>query len=352
MAASLKIISEQLGLSKAAVSIYFKDPSTRRISKENKERIRRLADELNYRPNVIAQSLSSLKSHVIAILIPLNVSYFSSTFLNQALCGIQSVLFNKGYNFIFIPTRGSNSPVIVRKQLERSRGYDGFILFGTRACSEENMRENVEQMLKADYPFVVLNMPDLGYEINQIVNVTPKSSSAIRYLLELGHEKILLMAGARQAPDTVLAIQEYRECFSERGLAVNENLFLNGDYEEMVARSELLQAINNGIEFSAIYCLTDTMALGAYEALNEKGLKIPGDISVIGKNDSFFARFLNPPLTSVRVLMYEAGKLGAKNLLRRIESNETPRKIFLKNELILRLSSAVYRPLNMDQGIE
>jgi LacI family transcriptional regulator len=174
-----------------------------------------------------------------------------------------------------------------------------------------------------------------------VVNVTPSSSSAIRYLLELGHQEILLMAGPPRAPDTAWAVQEYRECFQERGLPVDEALFLNGDYEEVVARSALLQAMDRGVEFSAVYCLTDTMAMGVYEALAKRGRRVPRDVSVIGKNDSFFARFLNPPLTSVRVPMCEAGRLGAERLLRTIESGEPPRKIFLENELILRLSTAV-----------
>ncbi len=111
----------------------------------------------------------------------------------------------------------------------------------------------------------------------------------------------------------------------------------------MVARSQILQALDRGVRFTAVYCLTDTMALGVYEGLAERGLAVPANVSVIGKNDSFFARFLSPPLTSVRVPMFEAGRLGAESLLRSIEGGEEPRKIFLKNELILRLSTAIRR---------
>ncbi len=351
MKVGLKDIAERVGLSKAAVSLYFRDPSTSRVSDENKARIRVAAAELDYKPHVFARSLSSRKSAMIAILIPFDLPYFRSTFLNEALCGIQSVLFDRGYNFVFIPSRGNNSPAILRGQLERGIGYDGFIIFGTRACTMADMRANVEEMQKVGVPFAVLNMPDMGPalggpaggEINQVVNVTPRESSAIRYLLGQGHERILLMGGRAQAPDTEQAVREYRECFAERGLAVDEALFLNGDYEEMVARSEVLQAFDRGLEFTAVYCLTDTMALGVYEAAAERALRIPQDVSVIGKNDSFFARFMSPPLTSVRVPMFEAGRLSSERLLRTIESGEAPRKIFLKNELILRLSTAIRR---------
>jgi LacI family transcriptional regulator len=343
MKVGLKDIAGRVGLSKAAVSLYFRDPSTTRVSDESKARIRAAAVELDYRPHVFARSLSARKSHMIAILIPFDLPYFRSTYLNEALCGIQSVLFDRGYNFVFIPSRGNNSTAILRSQLERGRGYDGFIIFGTRACTMADMRANVGQMLKVGVPFAVLNMPDMGLDINQVVNVTPLAASAIRCLLDLGHERILLMGGRAQAPDTEDCVREYREGFAERGLAVDERLFLNGDYEEMVARSEILQAVDRDVRFTAVYCLTDTMALGVYEALEERGLRVPADVSVIGKNDSFFARFLQPPLTSVRVPMFEAGRLGAESLLRSIEGAGAPRKIFLKNELILRLSTAIRR---------
>jgi DNA-binding LacI/PurR family transcriptional regulator len=338
----LKDVADRVGLSKAAVSLYFRDPSTSRVSDESKARIRLAAAELDYRPNVFARSLSSRKSAMIAILIPFDLPYFRSTYLNEALCGIQSVLFDRGYNFVFIPSRGDNSTAILRSQLERGRGYDGFIIFGTRACTVEDMRANVAEMHKVGVPFAVLNMPDMGLDINQVVNVTPRDASAVRYLLEQGHERILLMGGRAQAPDTEAGIREYHECLAERGMPPDPALFLNGDYEEMVARSQVLQALDRGASFTAVYCLTDTMALGVYEALAERGLKVPADVSVIGKNDSFFARFLSPPLTSVRVPMFEAGRLGSESLLRSI-GGEGPRKIFLKNELILRLSTAIRR---------
>ena len=343
MKVGLKDVAERVGLSKAAVSLYFRDPSTSRVSDESKTRIRVAAAELDYRPHVFARSLSARKSHMIAILIPFDLPYFRSTYLNEALCGIQSVLFDRGYNFVFVPSRGNNSTAILRSQLERGRGYDGFIIFGTRACTMADMRANVEQMQTVGVPFAVLNMPDMGLDINQVVNVSPRAASAIRYLLDLGHERVLLMGGRSQAPDTEDAVREYREGFAERGLAADEQLFLNGDYEEMVARSQILQALDRGVRFTAVYCLTDTMALGVYEALAERGLSVPVHVSVIGKNDSFFARFMSPPLTSVRVPMFEAGRLGAESLLRSIEGGEPPRKIFLKNELILRLSTAIRR---------
>ncbi len=343
MKVGLKDVAERVGLSKAAVSLYFRDPSTTRVSDDSKVRIRVAAAELDYRPHVFARSLSSRKSAMIAILIPFDLPYFRSTFLNEALCGIQSVLFERGYNFVFIPSRGNNSTVILRSQLERGRGYDGYIIFGTRACTVADMRANVEEMQKGGVPFAVLNMPDLGCDINQVVNVTPRDASAVRCLLEQGHERILLMGGRAQAPDTEQGIREYREIFADRSLAADEGLFLNGDYEEVVARSQILQALDRGLVFTAVYCLTDTMALGVYEALAERGLRVPADVSVIGKNDSFFARFMSPPLTSVRVPMFEAGRLGSESLLRSIEGGEAPRKIFVKNELILRLSTAIRR---------
>ena len=126
-------------------------------------------------------------------------------------------------------------------------------------------------------------------------------------------------------------------------MEIDEDLILYGDYEREVAKGSMLQFLQKGIRFSAVYCISDTMALGVYEALKDNGLRIPEDVSVIGKHDSFFAKFLDPPLTTVRVKIFEIGVKAAQILLDTIQNGAKPRKVFIDNELILRSSTQVRR---------
>lgn len=343
---SIKEISEQLGISKTALYLYFKDPTTTRLGTETKNKIEEILEGIEFHPNVNAQSFSSGVSRTIAILIPLPAPHFRNTMIVEILSGIQTVLFSKNYKIIFIPSTTSNpsggSNGILREQVKAASGYDACILFGTRACTDDDMHMNVQYMLNTRMPFVVVNMPELPYPINQVVNITPRPSSGTKLLISMGHRKILFMGGAANAPDTVSAYAEYKYLHEEYGLSLDSKLIMNGGYERAAARSEFSRAINEKIDFSAVYCLSDTMALGVYEAANDNGLRIPDDISVIGKDDAQFATVLSPKLTTIKVPAYETGKVAAQLALNAIEEQSHPRHIKLDNELIIRESVAPY----------
>ena len=339
-------MSERLGISKTALYLYFKDPATTRLGVEMKRRIEEMLDGIEFLPNVNAQSFSSGISRTIAILIPLAAPHFRNTMIDELLSGIQTVLFAKSYKMIFIPPAtiyprgGSNG--ILREQVKAASGYDACILFGTRACTEDDLRMNVEYMLHTRMPFVVVNMPAFPYPINQVVNVTPRLSSGTKLLLSMGHRKILFMGGAANAPDTISAYAEYKSLHEEYGIPLDEKLVMNGGYERAAARSEFSRAIAEKIDFSAVFCLSDTMALGVYEAAADNGLLIPGDISVVGKDDAQFATVLRPKLTTIKVPAYETGKVAAQLALDAIEEQSHPRHIELDNELVMRESVAPF----------
>lgn len=341
--ANIKDIAARVGISNTAVSKYLRDPNTKHVSTELKKKIDLAIEELHYRRNVIAQSLSSKKSNIISILIPYNAPFSRSTFLNEMLSGLESVLLNNGYHMIFLATKGEDSAMMVKNQIEQGYGFDGFVLFGSRYCTTENMEKNVKELLKTDFPFVVVNSPNLPFDVNQVVFTTPDSGSGVKFLLDQGHREIVLILGRPQSATSQKELRQYRDYHQKMGVQVNENLILYGDYERSVAKGAMLQFLQKGGDFSAVYCITDTMALGVYEALKEHRLRIPDDISVVGKNDSFFANFLAPPLTTVRVKIFEAGVKAAEILLDAIRNEGRPKKVFLDNELILRSSTRVWR---------
>jgi DNA-binding LacI/PurR family transcriptional regulator len=337
----IRHIAEKAGVSKTVVSVYMNNPTTSRASSATKARIDAAVRELKFRPNAIARSLSARKSHVVGVLVPLNTPLSRSLFMSEMLSGLESLFFQGGYSMLFPPTEGRNSSSMVRNQLDRASGYDGLVLFGTRFCTIDDMEANISELSAAGIPFVVLNMPTLKFSVNQVSFHTPPSAGAARFLLEMGHRRILFMAGAPRAADSQAEVRMYRAALKSFGLDWDAELVVYGNYEHQEARAAMGEALRRGVEFSAVYCLTDAMALGVYEALAEAGLHIPADVSVVGKNDSFFARFMNPPLTTVRVPIFEAGVRAAEILVNAMEKDEAPRKVILNNELINRLSVRV-----------
>lgn len=338
--AGLKDIAEQVGVSAAAVSKYLKDPETKHVSGRTKRSIDEAVRKLNYRANVIARSLSSKKSDVIGILIPYDQPFSRSSFLNELLCGLESVLLKGNYGMLFPATRGHDSSSMVKNQISKGFGYDGYVLFGTRFCSSADMEANVSEIQQAGFPAVTVNMPEFSHAVSQVIFRTKAESHPVRYLAGRGHARILLVAGNGSTSDSLEEIAAYRACCAEAGRPVDERLIVYGGYEQQQAQDEVRQALRGGLDFSAVYCLSDTMALGAYAAVRELDLRIPEDVSIVGKNDSAFAQIMNPPLTTLRIRLFEIGQRAGELLLEAIRGAEKARKITVWNELILRASVA------------
>lgn len=337
--ATIQDIAYRVGVSKASVSLYIKDRQTSRVGVATKEKIEAAMQELNYRPNVIARSLSRRRTNIIGIMVPYNGPLYRSTFVNEALSGIQDILFRYNYSMLFLPTSGEDSPTMVRNQLDHARGYDGLIVFGTRYCSIEDLQANVDQLVSANMPFSTINMPEMAGEVNQAIMINPAATHPVKVLFDSGHRNLLLVLGRMESSDTASAIDTCNRLCLEYNIPHEALKIVNGDYERNVAKSAVLQELNRGAEFSAAWCLTDTMAMGTYEALAEKQLRVPDDISVIGTNDSFFAPHMNPPLTSLRRRIYDAGKEAAISLLETLHTGTTGRRVYLESELIMRSST-------------
>jgi len=338
--ASIQDIADFVGVSKATVSIYLKDSGTSRVGQKTKDKIDEAVKKFNYRPNTIARSLSTMKSQSIGIMVPFNGSLYQSTFINELLSGIQSILFPRQYSMVFLPTTGEDSQSMVLNQLDKGQGHDGLILFGTRYCTLQDMENNVQELNKSGIPFVVVNMPQMDTPVNQVIFRDPPAANAVRYLIEQGHEKILLMAGREKDSESLENLTLYKETMSQSGLLPEDEMILWGDYEKDSAKSALLQYLGlKGCDFTAIYSLSDTMALGVYEALKEFGLKIPDDVSVIGRNDSFFASYMAPPLTTVKRQVFNEGKKAAEILLNTIETGRMGQIVLLDSSLSLREST-------------
>jgi DNA-binding LacI/PurR family transcriptional regulator len=337
--ANMAEIAKILNISKTAVSLYLNDPETKRVSDATKARISKAVQEHNYRPHMIAKSLSSARTKTISVILPYNRPLFRSSFVNEMLSGLQFELFKHGYSIIFLPTKGEDSSIMVKNYLKGARGYDGIILFGTRYCTRELLEENVELLMQTGTPFSAVNMPELPQPINQVILRTPMESNPIQFFIQSGHRDILLVVGREHDPESLLTIQDYQEVLRGSSIAYSDEQVIFGDYEYDITRSEIKKAINHGIPFTAVYCLSDTMAVGVYEALKEHNLRIPEDVSVIGTNDSFFACYTDPPLTTLRKQVYKAGEEAAKSLLHTLQTNKAGRKIWLDSELIFRNST-------------
>ena len=311
------------------------NPETRiLVSEDTARRVTAAAAKLGYRPNPVARSLRTRRSHTVGVLIPdLNNPLFP-----PIVRGLEDKLAAAGYVALIGNTDADAGRERLIFEQMRARHVDGFVL-ATATLHDRLLAEAAA----ADLPVVLMNRLSQDYSFPSVsVDNEQGARMAISYLARLGHTRIAHIAGPQEASTGASRLRGFREGMAVHGLEIIEDLIAYaGRYTvEEGARCvrELLTAPGG---FTAVAAANDMLAVGCYAALDEAGLQCPDDISVIGFNDMPFIDRLRPPLTSVRFPHYQLGTEAAQLLLERISEREGPVKIlYLAPELVVRKSAA------------
>lgn len=338
MGSSLKEIAESVGTSSASVSIYLNSPDTKRVSSAMKKKIDVAVKELNYRKNIFARSLSKNESKVIGILIPSNIALFQNGYTNTLLSGIQSHLALKEYSLLFFPSSASSSEDNVKEQLQNSAGCDGYILFSTGFCTMEHILWNIRELENTGKPFVTLNIPRVPNKVNQVIIDDLVTLRGLEYLLEAGHRKILLVLGRSNSVHMQLILKEYKKILKQWKIPFDNQLIIHGNYshKDTFLKVSNFFAVNRNI--TAICAMSDLMASSSLAAVKATGLSVPGDISIMGRNNSLYSELTDPPLSTLEINIEEAGRNAADLLLEKISVPSTCRQIHMRGEIIERQS--------------
>jgi len=311
------------------------NPETRLlVSEDTARRVTAAAAKLGYRPNPVARSLRTRRSHTVGVLIPdLNNPLFP-----PIVRGLEDKLAAAGYVALIGNTDADASRERLIFEQMRARHVDGFVL-ATATLHDRLLAE----VAAADLPVVLMNRLSQDYSFPAVsVDNEQGARMAVSHLARLGHTRIAHIAGPQEASTGVSRLRGFREGMAAHGLEVREDLIAYaGRYtvEDGTRCTHELLAVQDG--FTAVAAANDMLAVGCYAALDEAGLQCPDDISVMGFNDMPFIDRLRPPLTTVRFPHYQLGTEAAQLLLERISEREGPVKIlYLAPELVVRGSTA------------
>lgn len=329
--ASLKIIAEHLGLSVAAISRVLNGaPAAKSIPKATQDRIFAAAEELNYRPNVLARSLRRGRSMIVGVLVP----EVSEGYATAVLSGIEQGLLQAEY-FYFLISHHHRGELIERSQrMMVDRAVDGMIAVDTPLLQHPHL------------PMITVSCPDEHEGITNIVlNHRRAAELAVDHLVGLGHREIAFIKGQAFSSDTEPRWQAIRHAAARAKLTLDTKLVaqLEGDapgHEPGYFATQRLLASNAG--FTALFTFNDVSAIGAIRALREAGLRVPQDVSVVGFDDVQSAAFQNPGLTTVRQPLRTMGMLAAEAVVRRItapEEHPLAKQIVVDPELVVRDST-------------
>jgi LacI family transcriptional regulator len=332
--ATLRDVASAAGVHPATASRAL-NPETRiLVSEDTARRVTEAAARLGYRPNPVARSLRTRRSHTVGVLIPdLNNPLFP-----PIVRGLEDKLAAAGYVALIGNTDADDDRERTLFEQMRARHVDGFVL-ATATLHDQLLAEAAA----GDVPVVLMNRlaPDYSFPSVSVDN-EQGARMAVTHLARLGHTRIAHIAGPQEASTGVSRLRGFRDGMATHGLDVDETLIAYATRYTVEEGSRCChELLSRQPGFTAVAAANDMLAVGCYAALDEQSIQCPDDISVIGFNDMPFIDRLRPPLTTVRFPHYQLGTEAAQLLIERINGGEGPVKIlYLAPELVVRGSTA------------
>ena len=339
--ATIEDVAARAGVSRMTVSRVINKKGY--VSAEARERVEAAVKELNYKPNILAKALVTKRTSILAYV----MIDISDPFHNLVKQGFESIAYHGRYTSMMCDVHSA----------ERQRDYFnmfqeiciGGAVFHHLAVTEAQIRE-LEQ---AGVQCVLL---DNEFDLPGVSCINTDNYAgghmAAEHLLERGHRRIGCVHGALKRPDSTDSVR-YKDTFQFRiwqqrtagfvdALAVHgvepAGFFLsNGRWEQAEKMaSEIVNGILSAKEpITALYCEDDIMALTVYKRLQERGVKIPEQIAIIGHDGLDMIKMVHPQITTIEQPRYEMGKLAAEILIEQIEQGTPPRNVVLQPRLLV-----------------
>jgi DNA-binding LacI/PurR family transcriptional regulator len=327
---TLKAVAQHLGLTPGTVSAVLNDsPSARSIPQETKNRIRAAALELNYRPNFFARTLRNKRTYTIGVI----AEEIGDSYSSSIISGIEQYLRKRDYFFLTVVHR--HDPVLLNRysQLLSERGVEGIITVDT-TVQDTPMLPTV----------AVAGHKKVKGVTNIILDHHRAAVLALNHLKDLRHQRIAFMKGNPPSSDSKDRWDAICQVATQIGINVDPDLTVQIDTDDttpMLGYPFARQLLARKKPFTALFAYNDMSAIGAIRAIQELGLRVPQDISVVGFDDIPGAAFYTPSLTTVRQPLNRMGEVAAQCLLDRIEGKkEYPAEIAIEPELVVRESTA------------
>jgi LacI family transcriptional regulator len=335
MASRMKDIARDLSVSVITVSKVLRNHPD--ISEATRDRVLRRMKELNYRPNMAARALVTGKSYSIGLIVPDLVHPFFA----ELARGISRILRERGYGLMI--SSSEENAGLEREEIEQMMGrrVDAVIIASTQLTVE-----SFRQMEERRVPYVLLDRQFADLAAN-FVGIDDERAGALatEHLISVGCRRIAHIRGP-EVSTSIGRLTGYKRALAQHGLEVPDGYLVReetgdegGDTSGYEAMKKLLAITPRP---DGLFCYNDPTALGAMRAIVEAGLKIPGDIAVIGCGNVVYASFLTVPLSSIDQDNFEMGKRAGELALSLLASRTKtkPQTILLEPKVVVRTSSA------------
>jgi LacI family transcriptional regulator len=336
-------VAKKAGVSRTTVSLVLNNVQGVQISDETRERVIETAHHLGYVPNAAAQALASRRAQIIGLILTRNPHHISSdAFLNQILDGLITAAHEHSIRLLIDIVEVQHQQKAYRELVQAKR-IDGLILSGPRFDDEALLSLQQDR-----FPTVLMGqLPGTDFYSVDIDNFSA-SKQAVDHLVKLGHKRIACITNAPLSYTAAAdRMSGYREILTAHGIPYDDSLVRYGDFDPESGYQQMNALLDIKEKPTAVFVASDVVAIGAKAAIVEKGLRIPQDIAMVGFDDVPLARYLDPPLTTVRLPASELATRASQMLIQLIQG-ETPAEklVLLESQLIVRQSCGADTHIN------
>lgn len=329
---SIKDVAREAGVSTATVSHVINN--TRFVSEEVRARVEKAIELCRYYPNLHARSLASGNSRILGLV----VSDISNPFFPELVKAIESAAFERGYELMLSNTNydAERTSHYVRRFIERK-------VAAVAVMTSEMDKQLIDELSHRRVPVVFLDVGTPGLHLNNLrVDYEEGIEQAILHLVALGHRRIAYITGKSDLRSAKRRLEAFRQTMKQL-FPESPELIFKGNFKVEGGRraaAEILETQSKNIP-TAIVCANDLTAIGAISEFENKGLKVPDDISVIGFDDIAFAQLTKPSLTTVNLPLNELGRRAVELLINSLENLDKPGvEIRIPTRLVIRNSTA------------
>ncbi len=331
---TIKDIARALGIHHTTVSRALRDHPD--VKPETKEKIKKMAEKLNYQPNLFARNLRNNQANLIGVLVP----EIQHHFFASAISGMEEIAQEHGYVLLVCQSNENyEREVMNTKALFGNRVAGMLVSVAQTTRTDEHFRWFLKSGGRIVFFDRVLDIPNT---IKVVVDDRAGGYKATKYLIDKGRKRIAHIGGTKNLLISHERYNGYVQALQEAGLPVDKRLVVWSGFHEENGAKAIKQILKRGEPPDAVFAVNDPVALGAMTVLKQRGLKIPRDVSVVGFSNNPISAFVDPPLTTIEQPAYQMGMEAIKALLEQVQNGEEPpedKKIVLKTKLIIRSSA-------------
>lgn len=281
------------------------------VSDAIREKVEAAIKGLNYAPSALARSLKINQTRTIGMLITAS----SNPFYSELVRGVERSCFERGYSLVLCNTEGDEQRMNRNLETLMQKRVDGLLLL----CTETHQPSQEILQRYPSVPTVMMDWAPFDGDSDLIQdNSLLGGDMATQYLIGKGHTHIACITGSLDKTPARLRLEGYRAAMANAGLTVREGDEITGNFEFGGGFEAMQTLLALKERPPAVFICNDAMAVGAYQALYQAGLKVPEDMAIVGYDDIELARYMTPPLTTIHQPKDELGELAIDVLIHRI----------------------------------